>query len=139
MFLFFIITTANFRNSTSIGEKLYCAIWNCIQQAFIYKLKWLNCTSAYKGIYVWRYRSQNGSKSVGRSLWKLTTTVPQWSVLQETEQQTKSIIDTVYEGYVSHSVVAGSLRIPHVRHICMLLLLIMLNVRHVYLGPTYMG
>ena len=36
----------------------------------------------------------------------------------------------MYEGYVSHSVVAQYLVIPHIRHVCVLLPLIRPRVRH---------
>ena len=47
------------------------------------------------------------------------------------------MIDAVYKGYVRGSVVVQSLVIPHVWHVCMLLPLVMLNIRYAHLGPTY--
>ena len=60
-------------------------------------------------------------------------------MLQEAEEQAKSIIDTVYEGCVRRSVVAQSLVMPHVRQVCVLLPLVILSIRHEHLRPTYMN
>ena len=43
------------------------------------------------------------------------------------------IIDAVYKGYVSHSVVAQCLVISHVKHVCVLLPLVRPYARHVYM------
>ena len=67
---------------------------------------------------------------------------------QETGLQANSIIDTMYEGYVSRSVAVWHLVIlhvrhvyvllplarPHVRHVCMLLPVVMSHVRPTHLG-----
>ena len=49
-------------------------------------------------------------------------------------KKSKIIIDTVYEDYVSHLVVAQPLVMPYVRYMCMLLPLIVLNIRYTHLG-----
>ena len=51
----------------------------------------------------------------------------------EAGKQANSIIDAMYEGYISLSVVGRSLVMPHGRHVCVLLTLVILNVRHVHL------
>ena len=51
------------------------------------------------------------------------------STTQIAGQQANSIINAIYEGYVSHPVVAQSLLMPHVRHVCVLLPLVMPQVR----------
>ena len=53
---------------------------------------------------------------------------------QEAGQKANSIIDAMYEHYVSHLVVARYLVMPHVRHLCVLLPLLVPHVRHAYLG-----
>ena len=40
----------------------------------------------------------------------------------------------MYKGYVSRSVVAWNLVMPHVRHVCVLLPLVRPHIRHVHLG-----
>ena len=45
-----------------------------------------------------------------------------------------SIIDAMYEGCVSRSVVVRYLLMPHVRHMCVLLSLIRPHIRHACLG-----
>ena len=45
----------------------------------------------------------------------------------------------MYKVYISRLVVVRSLVVPHVRHVCMLLTFVMLNMRHAHLGPIYMG
>ena len=58
------------------------------------------------------------------------------------------VIETIYEGYFSHSAVVQYLVMPHVRyvyvllplarphvrHVCVLLYLVMLHIRHAHLG-----
>ena len=55
-------------------------------------------------------------------------------MLQKARKQANSIIDTIYKGYISRSVVVKSLVMPYVRHVCVLLPLVMLNIRHIHLG-----
>ena len=53
---------------------------------------------------------------------------------QETGQQANSVIDAVYEVYISRLVVVQYLVMPHVRYVYMLLLLIILCISHAHLG-----
>ena len=58
-------------------------------------------------------------------------------MLQEAGKKTMTIIDTAYEGYVSHFVVAQYLVMPYIRHVCVLLSSVKLCVLYVHLGSTY--
>ena len=53
---------------------------------------------------------------------------------QEAGQYTNSVINGVYEGYISRLVVSLYLVMPHVRHACVLLPLIRPHVKHAGLG-----
>ena len=53
---------------------------------------------------------------------------------EEARQKPNSVIDAMYEGYVSYLVVAQYLVMPHVRYVCVLLPLVRPHVRHVRLG-----
>ena len=50
---------------------------------------------------------------------------------EEAEQKANSVIDDMYEGYVSHLVVVRYLVMPHVRHVYVLLPIVRPHVRHV--------
>ena len=47
---------------------------------------------------------------------------------QEGGQQANSIIDAMYEGYISRLVVAQPLVMPHVKYVCVLLPLVMPHI-----------
>ena len=53
---------------------------------------------------------------------------------EEAEQKANSVIDDMYEGYVSHLVVVRYLVMPHVRHVYVLLPLVKPYIRHTHLG-----
>ena len=76
-------------------------------------------------------------------MWKLPATVPQQLVLQKAGYLARKIINTVYKGYVGllcrHLVVARSLVMPYIKHLCVVLPLIMLYLRYAHLRPTYIG
>ena len=77
---------------------------------------------------------QNGSEFISPSISKLLTAVLKRLTLQEARKQVRIAIKSVYEGYVSHSIVSQSLIMPHVRHLCVLLPLVLLNTRQIHLG-----
>ena len=52
---------------------------------------------------------------------------------QEALKQANSIFNTMYEGSVSHPLVVQPFLIPHVRHVCTLLLLVMPYIRQAHL------
>ena len=53
---------------------------------------------------------------------------------QKAGQQANSLIDPMYEGYISRLIVVQPLVMPDIRHACVLLSLVMPHVRHVHLG-----
>ena len=55
-------------------------------------------------------------------------------MLQQSGKKAKSIIYAMHKAYVGHLVVVQPFVLPYVRHVCVLLLLIMLSVRHMHLG-----
>ena len=53
---------------------------------------------------------------------------------QEAGQQANSVIDSVYEGYISYLVVAWYPVRPNITHVCVILHFVIPHVRHIHLG-----
>ena len=53
---------------------------------------------------------------------------------QDAGKKAKSVIEAVYESYVSYLVVMWYLLRPHVQHVCVLLPLVIPHIRHAHLG-----
>ena len=56
------------------------------------------------------------------------------SNIQEAGKQANSVINAEYESYVSRLVVSQYLVMPHIRHLCVPLPLVICHIRHAHLG-----
>ena len=59
------------------------------------------------------------------------------SATYEAGKQASGVFYTVYEGYISRLVVAQSLVVLYAKYVCVLLPLVILNIRYVHLGLIY--